>query len=123
MNYLGLTLHSLSDIYESVYIDNIFFFLNLALNISTFCWLLCSFTALPPHFKSCCLSSIAVQKVQRTKLYSGSFVNTYQFIRYLSLVFKKNSFVKDLIYPFCLSKYFGRDILFQSNLLQTVIIP
>ena len=28
-----------------------FFFLNLALNLSSFCSLLCSFTALPPHFR------------------------------------------------------------------------
>ena len=28
-----------------------FFFLNLALNFSSFCSFLCSFTALPPHFK------------------------------------------------------------------------
>ena len=28
-----------------------FFFLNLALNLSPFCSLLCSFTALPPHFR------------------------------------------------------------------------
>ena len=28
-----------------------FFFLNLALNLSSFCSLLCSFTSLPPHFR------------------------------------------------------------------------
>ena len=63
---------------------------------------------LPPYrqiseLKSCYLSNIIVQRVQRTKLDSESFVNIYQFIRYLSVVFKKNSSVKDLIYPFCLS--------------------
>ena len=59
--------------------------------------------------KSCYLSNIIVQRVQRTKLDSESFVNVYQFIRYLSVVFKKNSSVKDLIYPFCLSKCFDRN--------------
>ena len=64
-----------------------------------------------------------VQRVQRTKLNSESFVNVYQFIRYLSVVFKKNSFAKDLIYPSCISKCFGGNILLQSNLLKTVTIP
>ena len=47
------------------------------------------------------------QRVQRTKLDSESFVNVYQFIRGLYVVFKKNSSIKDLIYPFCLSRCFG----------------
>ena len=102
-----------------------FFFLNLALTLSSFCSLLCSFTALPPHFRVKVLwfAKHNSQRVQRTKLDSESFVNVYQFIRYLSVVFKKNSSVKDLIYPFCLSKFYGRNILIQSNLLKTVIIP
>ena len=67
----------------------------------------------PPYhhiseLKSCCLSNIVVQRVQQTKLDSESFVNAYQFIRCLSVVFKKNSSVKDKIYLFCLSKCFGR---------------
>ena len=73
--------------------------------------------------KSCCFSNIVVQRVQRTELDSESFVNTYQLIRYLSIVFKKNNSVKDLFYPVCLSKCFGRNILILSNLLQIEILP
>ena len=39
------------------------------------------------------MSNIIVQRVQWTKLDSESFVKVYQFICYLSLVFKKNSSV------------------------------
>ena len=54
------------------------------------------------ELKSCYLSSLMVQRIQWTKLNLKSFVNIYQFIRYLSVVLKKNSSVKVLIYPFCL---------------------
>ena len=39
------------------------------------------------------MSNIIVPRVQRTKLDSESFVKVYQFICYLSVVFKKNSSV------------------------------
>ena len=38
-------------IFTIQHILTIFFFLNLALNLSSFCLLLCSFTVLPPHFR------------------------------------------------------------------------
>ena len=56
-----------------------------------------------------------VQRVQRTKLDSESFVNVYQFIHDLYIVFKKNSSIKDLIYPFCLSKCFGRNNIISAK--------
>ena len=73
------------------------------------CW-----DILPPYrhiskLNSCDLSNIIVQRVQRTKLDSENVVNDYQFIRYLLVVFKKNSSVKYLIYLFCLSKCFCRN--------------
>ena len=108
---LCLTLRSLSNIYDSACIDNIFFFW-------IWLWIFPHFVRCCVHLptyrhilesKSCYLSYIIVQRIQSTKLDSESFVNIYQFIRYFSVVFKKNSSVKDLIYPFCLSKCFGRN--------------
>ena len=89
-----------------------FFFLNLALNLSPFCLLLCSFTALHhvSQLKSCCWPNIANQRVQQIRLDTKSFLNGYQFIRYLSVAFKNGS-VKKLIYPCCLSKCFVRNKL------------
>ena len=98
-----LTWRYLSDIYGSAFIDNIFSFWIFHYSVR---W--CVHLPLFPY-----LSNIIVQRVQRTKLDSESFVNVYQFIRYLSFVFKKNSSVKDLIYLFCLSKCFGKSIMWQ----------
>ena len=63
------------------------------------------------------MSNTIVQKVQRTKLDSESFVNVHQFIRDLYVMLKKSCSIKDLIYPFCLSKCFGR-----NNILFYIII-
>ena len=45
-------------IFTIQHILTIFFFLNLSLNLSSFCSLLCSFTNLPPHFRVKVLSFI-----------------------------------------------------------------
>ena len=60
--------------------------------------------------------NIVVLRVQRTKPDSESFVTAYQFVRYSSVVFKKNISAKDRIYPFCLSICFGRKIFFEKSL-------
>ena len=67
-------------------------------------------TALPPHFRVNLISSakIVVKRVHQTTLKSERFVNAYQFIPILSVMLKKNSSVKGLVYPFWLSKCFGR---------------
>ena len=58
---------------------------------------------------------MVVLRVQQMKFDSESFVNVYRIIRYLSVAFKKNSSVKEVINRFYISKWFGRSILFEGD--------
>ena len=102
-----------------------FFFLTVALNLSSCCLLLCSFTVVPSDFR------VNVQLLFKHSTAERSTIKPRfrKFCKYLSVYpwfircVQKNSSMKDLIYPFCLSKCFSRNILIQSNLWKTVIIP
>ena len=67
------------------------------------------------ELKPCCLSNIVVQKeFNRQSSIKKVLLTSFNFFRYLSALFKKNSSVKDLIYSFCLSTCFGRNNEFQG---------